>query len=94
MGLAGLVAWLAVLVIGLWKPIAYLISSRRKGEAGWVFTLTLFAAWLASAAGLLLYGTSLAALFMFLALLALLIRATSTESAESALNHRRAPGLF
>jgi len=82
MGLAGLVAWLAVLVIGLWKPIAYLISSRRKGEAGWVFTLTLFAAWLASAAGLLLYGTSLAALFMFWLLLALLIRATSTESAE------------
>ena len=82
MGLAGLVAWLAVIVIGLWKPIAYLIASRRKGEADWVFMLTLFAAFLASAAGMVLYGTSLAALFLFWLLFALLIRATSTENTE------------
>jgi len=82
LGVAGLVAWLAVIVIGLWKPVAFLISSRRKGDAEWVFTLTLFAAWLASAAGLLLYGTSLAALFIFWLLLALLIRATSNENTE------------
>ena len=94
LGLAGLVAWLAVIVIGLWKPIAYLVASRRKDEEAWLFTLVLFSAWLASAAGLLLYGTSLAALFLFWLLLALLIRATSTESSEIGFESSPRSGLF
>ena len=93
LGLAGLVAWLAILVIGLWKPIAYLVASRRKDEEAWLFSLILFSAWLASAAGLLFYGTSLAALFLFWLLLALLIRATSTESAEVSFESSPRSGL-
>jgi tetratricopeptide (TPR) repeat protein len=82
LGLAGLVAWLAVLIIGLWKPVAYLAFSKSKGDGSWLFSMSVFAAWVASAAGLVLYGTSIAALFLFWMLFAILIRTTASESAE------------
>jgi tetratricopeptide (TPR) repeat protein len=93
LGFAGLVAWLAVIIIGIWKPIAYLVASRRKGEGSWVFALALFAAWLASATGMLLYGASLATLFLFWLLFALLVRATSSENAEVSFESSPRSGL-
>lgn len=82
MGLAGLVAWLAVLVIGIWKSAAYLVASRKKEDASWVLALAISSAWLASAVGLVVYGASFASLFAFWLLFALLIRATSSSNIE------------
>ncbi len=93
MGLAGLVAWLAVLIVGIWKPISYLIASRHKGEGTWVFALSIFAAWLAVAAGLVIYGASLATLFMFWLLFALLVRTTSLENSEVSFQSSPRSGL-
>lgn len=82
LGLAGLVAWLAVIVIGVWKSVAYLIASRKKDDAGWLIALAVSAAWLTSAVGLLLYGASFASLFLFWVLFALLTRATSANRVD------------
>ena len=82
MGLAGLVAWLAIIVVGLWKPVAYLAFGKGNDESAWLFSMSVFAAWIASAAGLILYGTSIASLFLFWLLFAVLIRTTASETAS------------
>jgi len=93
MGLAGLVAWLAILVVGLWKPVVYLVASRHKGEGTWIFALMIFASWIAVAAGLVLYGASIATLFLFWLLFALLVRTTSLESSEVSFQSSPRSGL-
>jgi tetratricopeptide (TPR) repeat protein len=80
-GLAGLVAWLAILIVGVWKSIAFL-STRKKDETAWLAALGIASAWLASAAGLVIYGTSLTSLLIFWLLFGLLIRATTVDSVE------------
>jgi len=82
LGLAGMVAWLALIVVVLWKAVAYLVSSREKNHLSWVLVLVLTAAWVASVAGLICYGASLSTLFVFWLLMALLIRAISLNNIE------------
>jgi len=82
LGFAGLVAWLALLIVGIWKPVAFLVSTRAKNDGSWIAVLALFAAFLAASAGLALYGASLASLFLFWLLFSFLIRATSSEEVE------------
>jgi tetratricopeptide (TPR) repeat protein len=93
LGLAGLVAWLAVIVIGVWKSIVFLIASRKKDDENWVLALVISAAWLVSAAGLVFYGTSVAALFLFWLLFAILIRSTSVENVEVTFDSSPRSGL-
>jgi len=93
MGVAGLVAWLAVFVIGLWKSAAYLIASRKMDDASWVSALAIAAAWFASAAGIIIYGASLPLLFLFWILFTVLIRSTSTESVEVGFSESPRSGL-
>lgn len=79
LGFAGLVTWLAIVIVGLWKSAAYLIASKKKDEYQWMLTLTVTAAWLAVTSGMVMYGTSFTLQFIFWALLACLIRLTAEE---------------
>ncbi len=79
-GFAGLIAWLFLVVIGLWKSAAYLIFGKERDDANWLSTLGLTAAFLASVAGMIFYGASLATLFVFWVVFALLMRAVSKDS--------------
>jgi tetratricopeptide (TPR) repeat protein len=78
-GIAGVICWLALVVIGLWKSAAYLIFGRERDDENWLIVLCLSAAFLASAVGTILYGASLATLFIFWLLFALLIRSVSKD---------------
>jgi tetratricopeptide (TPR) repeat protein len=78
-GFAGAICWLALVVIGLWKSAAYLIYGKERDDENWLIVLCLSAAFLASAIGTILYGASLATLFIFWLLFALLIRAVSHD---------------
>lgn len=93
LGLFGLVAWLAILAVGIWKAAAYLIASRKKEDADWVLALSISTAWLASAIGLAVYGASLATLFLFWVLYAVLIRSTSRGSADVSFESSPRSGL-
>jgi tetratricopeptide (TPR) repeat protein len=82
LGVAGLVAWLAVIVVGVWKSAVHLIVSRKKNDEAWVFGMVVSVAWLTTAAGIMFYGASLSLLLLFWLLFALLIRTTSDENIE------------
>ncbi len=79
LGFAGLVTWLAIVVVGLWRSAAYLIASKKKDDYHWLLLLATTAAWLAAVAGLVVYGFSFALQFAFWILFACLIRLTSEE---------------
>lgn len=82
LGVAGLVAWLAVIIVGVWKSAAHLIVSRKKNDEAWVFGMVVSVAWLTTAAGIIFYGASLSLLLLFWLLFALLIRMTADENIE------------
>jgi tetratricopeptide (TPR) repeat protein len=79
-GFAGLIGWLAIVAIGLWKATAYLAFNKNKDETNWPLVICLTAVFLASALGGILYGMSIVPMFIFWLTFTLLIRTVSAET--------------
>lgn len=88
-GWFGVLSWAALIAIGMWKGIGFLVS-RKKSDAGeWPTALMIFSAWVALVAATAAYGATLSSLFLFWLLLALAVRALPGK--ESRIDLRTSP---
>jgi len=64
-GILGLISFLGILAVFLWFGFRGLIKKVAKGDSLWIFSLGIFASWLATATALFFYPANLSLGFLF-----------------------------
>jgi tetratricopeptide (TPR) repeat protein len=92
-GFAGLVVWLALILVGFWKAVAGLFAGKARPGTDRKAALAVFAGWTVSALAVLFYSASLTSLFVFWVLFSLLIRLVSGSAAPPRPSSASRPAL-